>query len=100
MKIAMLSDTHGQHRKLTVPDGDILIHAGDSMTDGMNPQELVDLNDWFGTLPHPHKILIAGNHDFLFEKVDIARGLITNATYLQDEYVTINGLKIYGSLAA
>jgi Icc-related predicted phosphoesterase len=97
MKIVMLSDTHGEHRKVEVPDGDILIHAGDSMADGMNPRELEDLNDWFGTLPHPNKILIAGNHDLLFEKVDIARGLITNATYLQDEYTHVNGLKIYGS---
>jgi Icc-related predicted phosphoesterase len=97
MKIVMLSDTHGEHRKVKVPDGDLLIHAGDSMTDGMNPRELEDLNDWFGTLPHPNKILIAGNHDFLFEKVDITRGLITNATYLQDEYVHVDGLKIYGS---
>lgn len=97
MKIVMISDTHGQHHKLKVPYGDLLIHAGDSMTEGMNPRELEDLNDWFGTLPHPHKILIAGNHDWLFEKLDITRGLITNATYLQDEYTHVNGLKIYGS---
>lgn len=97
MKIVMISDTHGQHRKLKVPDGDILIHAGDAMTGGMDPREIVDLNDWFGELPHPSKIVIAGNHDFLFEKVDTARGLFTNATYLQDEYTRVEGLKIYGS---
>lgn len=97
MKIVMISDTHGEHRKLKVPDGDILIHAGDAMTDGMNPREIVDLNAWFGELPHPNKIVIAGNHDFLFEKVDVARGLYTNATYLQDEYTYVNGLMIYGS---
>lgn len=28
-KIICVSDTHGLHRKLDVPDGDILIHAGD-----------------------------------------------------------------------
>ena len=28
VKVVMISDTHGSHRKLTVPDGDVLIHAG------------------------------------------------------------------------
>lgn len=97
MKVVMIADTHGQHRKLNVPDGDILIHAGDSMTSGNNYRELTDLNDWFGELPHKYKILIAGNHDFLFEKIDDCRKLITNAVYLQDEEIVIDGLKIYGS---
>ncbi len=22
-----------------------------------------DFNEWLGTLPHPHKLVIAGNHD-------------------------------------
>lgn len=26
-----------------------------------------DINDWLGTLPHPHKIVIAGNHDRAFQ---------------------------------
>lgn len=29
MKIVAISDTHGLHNSLQIPDGDILIHAGD-----------------------------------------------------------------------
>ena len=29
VSIAMVSDTHGRHRDVYVPDADILIHAGD-----------------------------------------------------------------------
>lgn len=33
-RIACLSDTHGLHDALTIPDGDVLIHAGDTSTGG------------------------------------------------------------------
>ena len=56
------------------------------------------MNEWVGTLPHKHKIIIAGNHDLAFEENPIAaRSWITNAIYLQDESVTLEGLKFYGS---
>ena len=29
MRIVLISDTHGLHRQLDVPAGDLLIHAGD-----------------------------------------------------------------------
>ncbi len=29
MKIIIISDTHGRHRSLKLPKGDLLIHAGD-----------------------------------------------------------------------
>lgn len=35
MKIVCISDTHGRHWPLDIPDGDILIHAGDfTMVEG------------------------------------------------------------------
>lgn len=97
-RIVAISDTHSRHQNFDpLPDGDILIHAGDATVKG-NFGEVVEFNRWLGTLPHKHKIFVAGNHDFIFEKSpDIARGLITNATYLQDSFVIIEGLKIYGS---
>lgn len=97
MKVVCLSDTHGEHRKVGVPEGAILIHAGDFMTNGDNYREVEDFNDWLGTLPHLHKIVIAGNHDRLFEARPDARKLLTNATYLEDESVNVRGLTIYGS---
>ncbi len=29
IRVVCISDTHNQHQKLTIPDGDILIHGGD-----------------------------------------------------------------------
>jgi Icc-related predicted phosphoesterase len=97
MKIVCISDTHSLHNRMEIPDGDLLIHAGDvSSRGGMT--EIADFNEWLGTLPHPHKVIIAGNHDFGFERYPKeAKALITNAKYLNDSGITIEGLKIWGS---
>ena len=42
-----------------IPDGDILIHAGDFSITGL-VYEVKEFNDWLGTLPHKHKIVIGG----------------------------------------
>jgi Icc-related predicted phosphoesterase len=97
MKIVCISDTHGLHRQVDVPEGDILLHAGDVSKRGKE-QEIKEFNDWLGELPHPHKVVIAGNHDFLFEEnPKLAEPLITNAIYLNDSFLEIDGLKIWGS---
>lgn len=97
-RIVAISDTHSRHEKMpALPDGDILIHAGDATGLG-KLDEITEFNRWLGTLPHKHKIFVAGNHDWLFEKSpELARALMTNAIYLQDNLVEIEGLKIYGS---
>src|ERR1051326_8044265 len=95
MRLVIISDTHGYHRKLTLPAGDLLIHAGDFTRHGSD-EDVAEFNDWLGTLPFPHKIIIAGNHDFPFEIQD-GKKLLTNAIYLQDSSVTIDGIKFYGS---
>lgn len=98
IRIVCISDTHGQHSKLNVPDGDILIHAGDFMAFGTKPQEIADFNQWLGTQPHPYKIVIAGNHDLMFERHPAtARELLNNATYLENSGIELAGLKIWGS---
>ena len=72
LRLVCLSDTHGLHRRVTVPDGDILIHAGDlTVFDQPLPEALAtvrDVNAWLGELPHPHKVVIAGNHDRVFAR--------------------------------
>ncbi len=97
MKIICISDTHNLHKDLKIPDGDILIHAGD-MTCVGGIDEIKEFNEWLGTLPHRHKIVIAGNHDVYLESVpSMAKILITNGIYLNDCGVEIEGLKIWGS---
>ena len=97
LKIVCISDTHGLHWNVTVPDGDILIHAGDVTLHGAF-EDLDDFNTYLGSLPHPHKIVIAGNHDFCFERdSQTCAAILTNCIYLQDQAVTIQGIKFYGS---
>ncbi|TVQ91661.1 MAG: metallophosphoesterase [Deltaproteobacteria bacterium] len=96
MRLVCISDTHARHRQLRVPDGDVLLHAGDLSRRGA-PEDVRDFDGWLGGLAHPHKIVIAGNHDFCFERNPQARDWITNATYLQDEAVEIEGVRFYGS---
>ena len=82
---------------MEVPAGDMIIHAGDMSGTGTASQ-LEDFFDWFRRLPHRHKVLIAGNHDWLFElNNDRARELAQGVVYLQDEAMVIEGLKIYGT---
>lgn len=97
-KIVCLSDTHNSNNQITVPDGDILIHAGDATITG-TLEEIVLFNKWFANLPHKYKIFIAGNHDWLFETNNrFARSLLDKSiTYLQDSFALIEGLKFYGS---
>lgn len=94
-KAVVISDTHNFHKDLDVPDGDILFHAGDFTLMG-NPLEVIDFNEWLGTLEHNYKVVIAGNHD---KCVSDGSGhkQITNAIYLQNESVEIDGLNIWGS---
>ena len=67
VRVVCISDTHGEHRQLQVPDGDLLIHAGD-ITEHGESEQIEDFERWMGELPHPHKIVIAGNHDTILDK--------------------------------
>jgi Icc-related predicted phosphoesterase len=97
MKCVAVGDTHGMYRKINIPDGDVFIHAGDILGRG-KLSELEDLNDWLSNLPHKHKIIIAGNHDWCFQDAeDEARAILTNGVYLQDELIKIEGINFYGS---
>jgi Icc-related predicted phosphoesterase len=98
VRVVCVSDTHGQHAKLSVPDGDVLIHAGDFMTFGDRRREIVDFNQWLGKQPHRHKVVIAGNHDLMFERHPGAdRELLGNGIYLENAGVELLGLNIWGS---
>jgi Icc-related predicted phosphoesterase len=96
MRIVCVSDTH-MHRPW-IPDGDILIHAGDMTTCG-DFRQVSAAAAWLRYLPHYHKIVIAGNHDWLFQREpSIARQILGKGiTYLQDECTTVEGLTFYGS---
>lgn len=102
MKIAVISDTHGQHEKVIVPQVDLLIHCGDISNIGTFNQ-INSFLDWFININVTTKIFIAGNRDFLLENHHNFLSLYynrleaTGIIYLRDRSVEINGIKIYGS---
>lgn len=99
MKFVAISDTHGKHDNLILPPGDMLIHAGDISMKG-EEKEVVAFFDWLSQQPFKYKVLIAGNHDFYFEREPeecILKLLPDNVIYLNDSMATVEGFTIWGS---
>lgn len=101
MRLILISDTHlNDLTSLNLPDGDILIHAGDFTVSGSIP-EVSKFNRECGELLHKYKYGIyvcPGNHDFLAEHSrNLCRDLLTNCNLMVDESVEIGGVKFYFS---
>ena len=98
MRIVAMSDTHEYHNRLQVPDGDLLIHAGDFSMRAKH-HDLIQFAQWFKALPHKHKIFVPGNHDMICETdPHWARQELGGVIYL-DHSVTgrVEGYRIFGS---
>lgn len=99
MRVVCISDTHGLHARMKhpVPDGDLLVHAGDLSRSG-RLSDLSSVEVFFAGLPHRHKVYIPGNHDWCFQREEsLARAAIPSARCLIDECVTVEGFKVWGS---
>lgn len=95
-KIVCISDTHSRHRQITVPDGDILVHAG-GLTAFGTLEQLQDVAEWMNGLPHKEKIVIAGDNDFIFEdEPKKATAILKKFVYLEGEDYTFKGIKFWG----
>lgn len=103
MKIHHISDTHGYHELLQIPECDIIIHSGDFSNKrgpSLNHIETLDFLNWYEKINVKHKILIAGNHDSFaffhnteFQEECKKRKIV----YLENTLFEINGINIYGS---
>ncbi|MEM1320682.1 MAG: metallophosphatase domain-containing protein [Bacteroidota bacterium] len=98
MKITFISDTHGQHNALQLPEADMLVHTGDISSAGEKWQ-VREFLKWMAEQPHRHKVFIGGNHDFLLEREPLLfHSLIPKGiTYLENTATVIEGIKIWGS---
>lgn len=98
MKIVAISDTH--NHQVELPEGDVLLVAGDITSTG-TPNQIALFNNYLTQQAEKFKhkpLLIAGNHDFLFEKDrSHAEVLLSSAVYLEDQLFEIEGIRIYGS---
>ena len=100
MKILCIADLQARAPEIrpeSLPKADMLLIGGDLASWG-TITELEACNKWLGTLDYKHKIIVAGNHDQEIRDID-GHILFSNATYLQDELIEVEGLKIYGSPA-
>lgn len=100
IKLVLMSDSHGKHHEVVVPECDILLHSGDVSMFGKESQT-VDFFQWFDSQKAIHKVLVGGNHDLIFEKHPfVLKALLKthpSITYLEDSGITIKGLNIWGS---
>jgi hypothetical protein len=112
MLVTLISDTHGQHRSVNLPGGDLLIHTGDFMTSGYSKFQAEDFFKWMEYQDYDDIMFIAGNHDRIMQnEPNEMRGILTGykcIDYLEDEEIVLyrdgpNGdrpeenIRIYGS---
>jgi predicted phosphohydrolase len=98
VRLVAVADTHTFQDELDVPGGDVFIHAGD-LCRGGTLDELAPVAAWIRALPHPTKIVVAGNHDWCFcRERDAALELFGGAViYLEDSGTDVGGLAVWGS---
>lgn len=100
ISITCISDSHRGHKKLSLPGGDILIHAGDFSSLGYH-DEISSFLAWFDKQKYKHLVYIAGNHDISYQRnIPMKKkflALYPGIHYLEDSEIVLEGLKIYGS---
>jgi Icc-related predicted phosphoesterase len=102
VKCVCISDTHGKHRDLVIPECDYLFHTGDLTARGTRG-DLIDIANWFldlkedGTVKED-VVIIAGNHDACLEREYESKSCLDRLTYLENQsFVLVNGTTIFGS---
>jgi len=118
VRMVIISDTHASHSSLNIPDGDLLIHAGDFTHEGTT-REVKEFVEWTLAQPRFDKIIIiAGNHEFGLDAItpqiyidkflrqeplgvrELQLGILKSLEYieyLEDRMITYKGIQIYGS---
>lgn len=99
-RFVLISDTHNLHDDVYLPDGDVVLCAGDITNHG-DLADVYSFARWLTSFSFKKYITVAGNHDFCFEnyKKTEAKKILEDygITYLQDSYCKVDDYKIYGS---
>lgn len=99
LNLVCISDTHGDHENVSLPSGDVLIHAGD-LTGHGTKEETQAFFRWFGMQNFNYKICVAGNHDTYMEQDPTACQEMANSAgvvLLNDSGCNVEGVAIWGS---
>ena len=99
-RIVAISDTHSQLDKIDLPEGDILISAGDITYRGTLAEmtKQLDILQEKGS-KFKSTILVLGNHDFLGQDMPYLTRIMCEERkiiWLQGTGVTIDGINFYG----
>lgn len=115
VRVAVISDTHSDHRKICLPPADVLLHAGDVVGNYCGADiyaHFKDFMEWIRDDVSPRYpggvVFIAGNHDTLLDRNSkylsaaarelIATQLPDNVKYLENEGCTLPcGLRVWGT---
>ena len=107
-RFVCISDTHS--RPVNLPEGDVLLHAGDFTKKGTQ-DEVLEFARFLKRAPFAYKVIIAGNHDapfdiknysdILHKKRDpiscdpiATKRLLKDFIYLEDSLAVVAGYKI------
>jgi len=101
MRIVVISDTHNLYQKLTIPECDVLIHAGDISHAG-EIEILENFLKWADSQPAKETVFIGGNHDSTLQtptptQIQEQVNRRPNIHYLEDSELNLFGFKFYGS---
>lgn len=103
MKVVAISDTHGTHSSIVLPEGELLAVAGDWTMMG-EFDETVDFIVWLAEKSKDFKygsVLISGNHDWMDQRDPYTfQGLIQSwpqIRYLRNQTIQIEDKVIHGT---
>mmetsp|Transcript_16837 Transcript_16837/g.39090 ORF Transcript_16837/g.39090 Transcript_16837/m.39090 type:complete len:289 (+) Transcript_16837:39-905(+) len=94
--IVCISDTHGRHRDLDLPPGDVLIHAGDFTKFSLR-EDAEDFNRWLAEQPFKHKVVVNGNHEHNADWQREVQSILSNAIVLKNSACSVCGLSVFGA---
>ncbi|TXI90021.1 MAG: metallophosphoesterase [Chryseobacterium sp.] len=102
IKVLHISDTHGYHEELNIPEVDLIIHSGDCSNHRdpyRNEKEVIDFLNWYAMVNCPNKIYVPGNHDTSIEKGLVHKLEFTDRgiDLLINESIKVLGKNIWGS---
>ena len=101
MKIVCISDVHGEWDKVTIPECDLLISAGDYSWKG-EKRMVAEFHEWLHKQPAKHIISVQGNHELWVEKnfaeaQQAAYIVCPRAVFIDEGLVNVEGVSIYCS---
>lgn len=96
MKILQISDTHNQHRQLTIFQLLMSLYTVAILRTMVQRKKCLTFSTGSSNYPYSHKIFITGNHDLCLWEAEGIEDLPNNVYFLQDCECEIDGIKFFG----